>query len=208
MTQTSLRSLASLLGLLIIGTLVGPASWGQVSDTSSPGVRVPDTSVKGAPYVPTKRDIVDRMLRLAHVSSDDVVYDLGSGDGRIVIAAARDYGARGVGIEIDPDLVEEARAAAREAGVADKVEFRRGDLFEADLSNATVVTLYLWPEMNNRLRPKLRGELEPGDRVVSNSFNIDGWRADTTVKIGDNDSLTDFPTPIYLWTLPVSTPSD
>lgn len=170
-----------------------------------PALETADTSAKGAPYVPTERNVVQRMLQLAGASADDVVYDLGSGDGRIVIAAARDYGARGVGIEIDPELVAEAREAARAAGVDDRVEFRQGDLFEADLSDATVVTLYLWPEMNNRLRPKLQRELDPGDRVVSNSFDIDGWPADTTVDLGSPSSLTEFPTPLFLWRVSPST---
>jgi len=165
------------------------------------GESVRDTTAKGAPYVPTPRHVVMKMLTLADVSSADVVYDLGSGDGRILITAAKKFGARGVGIEIDSQLVRTARRKARRAGVADQVTFRQGNLFGADLSTATVVTLYLWPDMNNRLRPKLQRELKPGSRVVSHSFDIDKWPADTTVTI-------DTPTPstpkktLFRWTIP------
>jgi ribosomal protein L11 methylase PrmA len=144
------------------------------------------------------------LLKLANVSADDVVYDLGSGDGRIVIAAAKEFGARGVGIEIDSQLVQKARAKARQAGVADRVEFRQGDLFDTDLSEATIVTLYLWPDMNNRLRPKLQRELDPGDRVVSHSFDIDEWPADTTISFNSASSL-DTKKTLFRWTIPDST---
>jgi len=197
--------------ILFLAAAIGPvSSLGQAPD-STDGVQPisePDTSIKEAPYVPTERNVVDRMLRLANVSEGDVVYDLGSGDGRIVIAAAKKFGARAVGVEIDPDLVKKARAKARESGVADRVEFRQGDLFETDLTDATVVTLYLWPDMNNRLRPKLQRELDPGDRVVSNSFDIDEWRADSTVSIQGTGSLTNFPTPLYLWKISESTEAE
>jgi SAM-dependent methyltransferase len=165
-----------LTGLVVLGLLLMPVEgWAQGESVRR------DTTEKGAPYVPTPRHVALKMLTLAEVSSDDVVYDLGSGDGRILIMAAQEFGARGVGIEIDPRLVQEARRKARRAGVADRVEFRQGDLFDADLSPATVVTLYLWPDMNNRLRSKLQRELNAGDRVVSHSFDIDEWAADTTV---------------------------
>lgn len=162
-----------------------------------------DTTVKGAPYVPSPDRVVWKLLRLADVSADDVVYDLGSGDGRIVIAAAKKFGARGVGVEIDSQLVQKARAKARQAGVADRVEFRQGNLFDTDLSDATVVTLYLWPDMNNRLRPKLQRELDPGDRVVSHSFDIDEWPADTTVSFKSASSL-DTEKTLFRWTIPGS----
>jgi SAM-dependent methyltransferase len=133
-----------------------------------PGVEVPD--------VRTPPEVVVEMLRLARVGSDDVVYDLGSGDGRIVIAAARDFGARGVGIELDPDLVTEAARNARRAGVAERTRFLRQDIFDADFSEATVVTLYLWPDVNLRLRPKLLSQLKPGSRIVSHDFPIGDWQ--------------------------------
>lgn len=161
-----------------------------------------DSLKKGAPYVPTPQHVARKMLQLGNVSSTDVVYDLGSGDGRIVIMAAKEFGARGVGVEIDSQLVQRARRKAQQAGVADRVEFRQGDLFETDLRDATVVTLYLWPTMNNRLRPKLQRELAPGARVVSHSFDIDGWAADTTVSMG-TAMATDTKT-LFRWTLPDS----
>lgn len=167
----------------------------QERPTSSP----PET--KEAPYVPTPQYVVGHMLELADVTAEDTVFDLGSGDGRIVLTAAKAFGARGVGVEIDSALVERARRNARRAGVADRVTFRRGDLFETDLRPATVVTLYLWPTMNNRLLPKLRNELAPGTRVVSHGFGIDGWEPDTTVTL-DSSVLPGGSTEIYLWTVP------
>jgi protein-L-isoaspartate O-methyltransferase len=164
-----------------------------------PTPSTPET--KEAPYVPTPQYVVGHMLELADVTSEDTVFDLGSGDGRIVLTAAKAFGARGVGIEIDSGLVERARRNARRAGVADRTTFHRGDLFEANLAPATVVTLYLWPNMNNRLRPKLLEELDPGTRVVSHGFGIDGWAPDTTVTL-DSSTLPGDSTEIYLWTVP------
>ncbi len=186
--------------LLFFPLFLVPETQAQIPPSSAEN----DTTTKGAPYVPSPDRVVGKLLRLADVSADDVVYDLGSGDGRIVIAAAKKFGARGVGVEIDSQLVQKARAKAREAGVADRVEFRQGDLFDTDLSDATVVTLYLWPEMNNRLRPKLRRELDPGDRVVSHSFDIDDWPADTTVSFKSASSM-DTEKTLFRWTIPVST---
>lgn len=203
MMDRSNRSLFLLLTSLVIVAAMPVAAAGQASDTAradTPAAET-DTTTKGAPFVPSPTHVVWKMLELANVSKNDVVYDLGSGDGRIVIAAAKEFGARGVGIEIDPDLVKKARAKARELGVADRVEFRQGDLFNADLSDATVVTLYLWPDMNNRLRPKLKTELDPGDRVVSHSFDIDGWEADSTVSL-ETRGMKSTAKPIFLWTIP------
>jgi SAM-dependent methyltransferase len=125
------------------------------------------------------------MLRLARVTKDDIVYDLGSGDGRIVVLAAQKYGARGVGIEIDRRLVEISRQVAREGEVADRVTFIEADLFTADISNATIVTLWLSTTVNARLEAKLKRELRPGTRIVSRQFPIGGWAPDQTVRIGD-----------------------
>ena len=152
------------------------------------------------PFVESPQPVVDRMLEVADVSENDVVYDLGSGDGRIPITAARDYGARGIGIEIKPDLVRRARENAQEAGVSDLVEFRQGDLFEADISDATVVTLYLLPSVNLELRPKLFRELEPGTRVVSHDFDMDEWEPDTTIEASGGDT-------VYRWVIPEEIPS-
>jgi len=137
-----------------------------------PGVEVPD--------VRTPPEVVVEILRLARVGPDDMVYDLGSGDGRIVIAAARDFGARGVGIELDPDLVAESIRNARRARVADRARFLQQDIFEAEISEATVVTLYLSPEVNLRLRPKFLA-LTPGSRVVSHDFPIGDWKPERVV---------------------------
>lgn len=134
-------------------------------------------------YVPTPTAVVDAMLSAAQVTADDVVYDLGSGDGRIVIAAAQKYGARGVGIELDPQLVKKANANALKAGVSDRVTFRQGDLFKADLSDATVVTLYLSYSINRRLEDKLKRELRSGARVVSHRFDMGDWRPDRELKV-------------------------
>ncbi|MCC6608147.1 MAG: methyltransferase domain-containing protein [Burkholderiales bacterium] len=131
----------------------------------------------GAPFIPTPPAVVAEMLRVASVGASDVVYDLGSGDGRIVIAAAKEHGARGVGIERDPELVARAVANAERAGVADRVKFVRQDLFQADLAEATVIALYLLPAMNDALRPRLQG-LRPGTRIVSHDFAMDDWEPD------------------------------
>jgi len=160
------------------------------------------------PYVATAKPIAKRMLELAKVDGDDVIYDLGSGDGRIVIQAARHYGARGVGIEIEGELVQKAREKARKAGVSHLVEFRQGDLFKADISEATVVTLYLLPSVNKRLRPKLFQQLDPGTRVVSHDFSMEDWTPDKTVKIEEHETNDNKigDTTLYLWTIPKDTP--
>jgi hypothetical protein len=131
-------------------------------------------------YVPTPFETIDRMLAVARVGRNDLLFDLGSGDGRIVIAAARKFGARGVGIDIDPQRITESRRNADTAGVTHLVEFRQADLFETDLREATVVTLYLLPQLNVKLRPKLFAELRPGTRVVSHSFDMGDWETDST----------------------------
>ena len=134
----------------------------------------------GAPFVPTPLPVVERMLELAKVSPADVVYDLGSGDGRVVITAAQRYGARGVGIELNPVWVRDARRFAEMLGVTDKVTFRIEDLFTTDLREATVVTLYLYPAMNRKLAPRLLAELKPGARIVSHEYGIGDWPPDHT----------------------------
>ncbi len=145
-------------------------------------------------FVPTPQPVVEAMLELAAVKADDVVYDLGSGDGRIVIAAAKKYGARGVGIELDPALVQRARRNAAAAGVSDRVRFVSQDLFKTDIRPATVVTLYLLQSLNERLRPKLVRELKPGTRVVSHVFNMGPeWPPERTEQIDRSR--------IFLWTV-------
>lgn len=135
------------------------------------------------PYIPSTRLNVDEMLRLADVGAADLVYDLGSGDGRVVIAAAKDYGARGVGIEIDPQLVADSTKNARAAGVADRVEFRNGDVFRADIRDATVVTMYLLTNLVEQLKPRLLAELAPGTRIVAHDYGFSDWQPDQRVTI-------------------------
>src|SRR5436309_9355094 len=130
------------------------------------------------PYVPTPRVIVDEMLKLADIRGEDVVYDLGSGDGRLVITAAKRFGARGVGIELQTELVEMARIGAKHEGVADRVKFVQGDLFQADIRSASVVMLYLLPHYVTRLVPRLRAELSPGTRIVSHDYPLAPWPPD------------------------------
>ena len=154
------------------------------------------------PYVQTPDRVVHEMLALAAVGADDVVYDLGAGDGRIVIAAARWRGARGVGIEIDPDLVRQARRDAERAGVADRVRFEAADLFSAPLGDATVVTLYLSPELNARLRPRLLAELSPGARIVSHQFPMTDWPPTQTVRL----NIDGREHVLHLWVVPPRAP--
>ena len=135
------------------------------------------------PYVPTPRVIVDEMLKLADIRADDVVYDLGSGDGRLVIEAAARFGSRGVGIELQPELIELANAGAKKEGVADRVKFIQGDLFEIDIREATVVTLYLLPQYVTRLVPRFRAELKPGTRIVSHDYPLVPWPPDRDVSM-------------------------
>lgn len=154
----------------------------------------PKLAVINAPYVTTPQDVIDRMLALAGVGKNDTVYDLGCGDGRIVITAATRYGARGVGIDIDPRRIREAVENARRAGVSHLVEFREQDLFDADLRGATVVTVYLLPDQQAALRPMLQRELRPGTRVVSHSYSIPGWKPEREVEIQGCR--------IFRWTVP------
>ena len=149
-------------------------------------------------FVPTPIEVVDKMLELAEVKKGDVLYDLGSGDGRIPIAAAKEYGIRAVGIEIDPKLVTEAEENARQAGVAHLVRFRNEDMFHIDISEATVVTLYLSEKLNVLLRPKLLSELRPGSRILSHDFRMGEWKPEQTVRVPWGKMYRT----VYLWTVP------
>lgn len=151
--------------------------------------RAPDV-----PYVPTPQPVVDAMLEVAGVKPGDVLYDLGSGDGRIVVTAAQRFGVRGVGIDINPERIQEAEANARAAGVERLTDFRQEDIFKADFGEATVVTMYLLPSVNNRLKPKLLNDLKPGTRIVSHAFDIEGWDPE---RIIEADGRT-----IYFWVVP------
>jgi len=177
--NTSLRSLAGVF-------LLAVSARSQRPETEQIRINAPD--------VRSSETIVTAMLELAKVRSTDVVYDLGSGDGRIVIAAAKEFGARGAGIEISPDRVKEARSNAKQAGVEARVKFEIGDLFDSDIDSATVVTMYLLPDLNLRLRPKLLRELKPGTRVVSRDFDMGDWKADKEEIIEGSH--------LYLWTIP------
>src|SRR5215467_509842 len=141
------------------------------------------------PYVPTTEAAVQEMLKLANVRATDLLYDLGCGDGRIVIAAAKEYGAHGVGIDIDPERVQEARDNARKAGVESLVKFELNDIFNADIHSATVVALYLLPDVNLRLRPKLLKELKPGTRIVSHDFHMGDWKSDKQALVDANSRI-------------------
>jgi SAM-dependent methyltransferase len=149
-------------------------------------------------YYPTPPETVDEMLRLAKITKGDVLYDLGSGDGRIPIAAAKQYGIRAVGIEIDPKLVTEAEEKARQQGVSDLVRIRNEDMFRIDVSEATIVTLYLSEKLNVLLRPKLLSELRPGSRILSHDFRMGDWKPEQTVRVPWGKLYRT----IYLWTVP------
>ena len=174
------------LSLAILAALAAPV----LAQTAPAPLRSPDVI-----FVPTPQEVVDAMLKLAKVSGTDVVYDLGSGDGRIPITAARTYGARGVGIDIDPQRIKEATANLQAAGQGDKVRFLNQDLFTTNISEATVVTLYLLPSLNLKVLPKLNAELKPGTRVVSHAFDMGDIKPQQTMNVNGRT--------IYLWTVPI-----
>lgn len=192
-----------------------PAPLAPTSDVAAPADTPSTATVVSAPaaqaegraasrepdvvFVPTPHDVVDKMLEVANVGPKDVLYDLGSGDGRIPVAAAKRWGTRGVGIDIDPKRIGEANQAAEAAKVTDKVRFIEGDLFVADLSPATVVTLYLLPDLNLRLRPRLL-RLKPGTRIVSHNYHMGDWEPEKTVQVGGST--------VYFWTVPETLPAN
>jgi SAM-dependent methyltransferase len=158
-----------------------------------PQQRMPDVV-----FVPTPYEAVDKMLEMAEVNRNSVVYDLGCGDGRIVVTAAKRFGARGVGIDIDPERIKESRENAKREGVTSRVQFREADLFETDLRPATVVTLYLLPELNLRLRPRLLEQLRPGTPIISHDFNMGDWEPERTEYVDGPDRRHT----LYRWTVP------
>jgi precorrin-6B methylase 2 len=173
------------LALLVVAAIGTTPALAQQAGT----LRQPDVI-----YVPTPQEVVDAMLKLANVTSKDVVYDLGCGDGRIPITAAKNFGARGIGIDIDPQRIKEANENLKTSGVGDKVKFMNADLFETNISEATVVTLYLLPSLNIKLMPKLQKELRPGTRIVSHSFDMGtDWPAEKTEEVNGRR--------IYYWTV-------
>ncbi|MEF8817432.1 MAG: methyltransferase domain-containing protein [Salinibacter sp.] len=216
MSRLRPATLSLFASLFVLWAALPPSGSGQAVDPLPPSLQEEsmaesavisdsDTVEKDAPYVSTSQRVVNRMLEAANVGPTDVVIDLGSGDGRIPIAAAQRHSARGIGVEIDPDLVAKARDNAEQAGVADRVEFRQGDLFEADLSDATVVALYLWPEINVKLRPKLLRALDPGDRIVSHDFRMGDWEPDRVIDLGPGKIGQET---VYLWIVPEDIPED
>jgi SAM-dependent methyltransferase len=160
-----------------------------ISGLARPQVRssIPEVDIH-APYVPTSHPVVDAMLKLASTKKSDIVYDLGCGDGRIVIAAAKRYGARGVGVDINPKLIQEARANAKREGVESLVQFEEQNVYDVDLKPATVVMLYLLPDINRKLVPKLQKELKPGARIVSHTFDLGDWKP-TQIQDKDGERL-------------------
>ncbi len=182
-----LRLFLTLPVLLLTISSVAPVAQ-QTAAPPQPALRSPDVI-----YVPTPQEVVDAMLVLAGVTSKDVVYDLGCGDGRIPVTAAKTYGARAIGIDIDPQRIEEANANVKSAGVGDKVKILNADLFETDINEATVVTLYLLPSLNQKLIPKLKA-MKPGTRIVSHAFDMgDQWPPEQTQEVNGRK--------IYLWTI-------
>jgi SAM-dependent methyltransferase len=185
--------------LILTCLLVVSASVSLPSQTATSQV-IPEGQEKiklDVPYEPSSEEIVKAMLEIAQVGKDDLVYDLGCGDGRIVIAAAQKTGAHGVGIDLDPERIKESLENARKANVTNQVQFFQQDLFETDISKATVVMLYLWPEVNLKLRPKLLRELKPGTRVVSHSHDMGSWKHDQTMRTPDGHR-------VYFWVIPAN----
>ena len=199
----------ALVTSIFVGCSTNESVATQVTPTPSVAPSVASPSPESSrpkldvPYVPTPESVVAKMLELAKVNKNDVVYDLGSGDGRIVITAAQKHGARGVGYDIDPQRIKEANANAQGAGVTDRVRFVQGDLFQADLSEASVVTLYLLPDINLKLRPKLLKELKPGTRIVSHNYGLGDWEPmrTETVDTGTGEHF------VFYWVVPPTKPN-
>lgn len=184
------RTIASIL--LVFALSTGAPTFAQQPAAAAPekALRAPDVV-----FVPTPQDVVDAMLKVAKVRKGDVLYDLGSGDGRIPITAAQKHGiTRGVGIDINPERIREANENLAKAGVGDRVRFINADLFETNLSEATVITLYLLPSLNLKLLPKLLKELKPGTRIVSHAFDMGSWKPEQTLSVDGRS--------VYFWTIP------
>jgi hypothetical protein len=194
MSRSLSAALVLVLGLAAVGACANPAAAERKSYTPERGQPGKDVM-----WIPTPQGLIDRMLEMGKVTSRDVLFDLGAGDGIIPITAARRFGTTGVGIEYNPQMAEFARSKVAEAGVADKVRIITGDIFKEDFSSATVVTLYLFPDLNMRLRPQLLA-MKPGTRVVSHAFNMGDWEPDATVDYGAARA--------YLWTVPARVEGD
>ena len=195
-----LRALSASI-LLAVALSAGAQSAAQQAPQAPAAAPQKELRAPDVVFVPTPQEVVDAMLKVARVGKGDVLYDLGSGDGRIPITAARKYGiARAIGIDINPERIKEANENLSKAGVGGRVRFVNADLFESDLSDATVITLYLLPALNLKLLPKLLKEVKPGTRVVSHAFDMGSWKPEQTLKVG--------PRSVYYWTIPApGTPS-
>src|SRR4030095_3735076 len=179
------------LAIAIAGFAVQPsAAWAQAAQKYN------DEGKKIVPYVPTPQEVVERMLELAQVKKGDVVYDLGSGDGRIVVSAAKKYGVKAIGFEIDPQRIKESHENIKKAGVEDLVEIRQQDIRTVDLSQASVLTMYLLPEVNLMIRPNIWKQMKPGSRIVSHDFDMGDWKPLKTEQIKDDSSWDHT---LYLW---------
>ena len=177
-----------LLTVLTLASVLTALPMGAAAQEAAP-TRRPDVI-----YVPTPEEVVEAMLQVAKVTKADVVYDLGTGDGRIPVTAAKKYGARGVGIDIDPQRIKDANENVQRSGVGDKVRIIQADLFEANISEATVVTLYLLPSLNQKLMPKLMKDLKPGTRIVSHAFDMGEWKPEQELDVNGRK--------VYFWTIP------
>jgi hypothetical protein len=187
--------IALLLGPSItVDSLATPGTAFAASGTAPASSKIEKKPKLDVGYMPTPYEIVEKMLNMASVRNNDVVYDLGCGDGRLVVMAAKERGATGVGVDLDPVRIKESKENARKAGVADRVRFFQQDLFKTEIGEATVVMLYLWPEVNIRLRPKLFAELKPGTRVLSHNHDMGEWKPDQYAEISKHR--------IYFWTIP------
>ncbi|MGH7946581.1 MAG: SAM-dependent methyltransferase [Opitutaceae bacterium] len=189
----TLKPIAATLAAMMVSVAFTGLAFAQ---TEAPkAARLPDVV-----FVPTPQPVVDAMLKLAKVQPDEMVYDLGCGDGRAVVTAARDFSARGIGVDIDPERIQESRANASNAGVTDRVEFKQEDLFQMKFTDADVVFLYLLPELNVRLRPRILDELRPGTRIVSHAFSMAEWEPDQHANVGGRD--------IMFWVVPAKVAGD
>jgi SAM-dependent methyltransferase len=181
------------------------ACWAAAAIALAPALAAADVERTGGPFVPTPQTVVDAMLDLAKVTKDDFVIDLGSGDGRIVLTAAERYSARGVGVDIDPELVEKSNAEAKKRGIGERIKFIRKDVLQADVANATVLTLYLLPGMMQNLQTKLVRELRPGTRIVSHDFAFGDWKADREVSVDVPEKFGQpgqWKSTLYYWIVP------
>lgn len=192
-----MKTVQAVVAALILGAVVVGAAITMRPRPSATEPPVPHWGKPDIIYAPTPDEVIDAMFAMAGLKNGDVIYDLGSGDGRILIAAARRFDVRAVGIEIDPRLVVQARANAKAAGVADKVSFRQENIFTADFHDATVITLYLIESLNKRLLPRFLAELKPGTRIVSHSFRMGDWQPERAEMVRGRM--------VYLWTVPPRT---